>query len=79
MILLLYFFWSVDADLLFSVPELQSTLPVPSPNSLVNSQSRALQASLALWRYTAEKVTAPCQKKPTVTLSQLSVCRPVSP
>lgn len=44
-----------EADFLFSVPELQSTLPVPSPNSLVNSQSMALQASLALWRYTAEK------------------------
>lgn len=68
---MLLFLVTIDADLLFSLPELQSTLPAPSHNSLVSSQSRALQASLALWRYTAEKVTAPRQK--TVTLSQLFV------
>nr|XP_046271882.1 fas-binding factor 1 homolog isoform X2 [Scatophagus argus] len=32
-----------------------STLNIPPPTSFANTQSMALQASLALWRYTAEK------------------------
>uniref|UniRef100_A0A8C9ZDH4 Fas-binding factor 1 C-terminal domain-containing protein n=1 Tax=Sander lucioperca TaxID=283035 RepID=A0A8C9ZDH4_SANLU len=36
---------------------LSSTLNIPPPTSFANSQSMALQASLALWKYTAEKVT----------------------
>eukprot|EP00064_Thunnus_orientalis_P015846 superscaffoldBa00003021_g15906 len=36
-------------------PELASTLNVPPPNLSSNSQSMALQASLALWKYTADK------------------------
>ncbi|XP_053194841.1 fas-binding factor 1 homolog [Scomber japonicus] len=36
-------------------PELASTLNVPTPALLSNSQSMALQASLALWKYTADK------------------------
>nr|XP_004560746.2 fas-binding factor 1 isoform X2 [Maylandia zebra] len=38
-----------------SVSELPATLNVPPPVSFTSSQSMALQASLALWRYTAEK------------------------
>ena len=37
-------------------PEPKSTLRIPPLASLANSQSMALEASLALWRYTAEKV-----------------------
>ncbi|XP_033945464.1 fas-binding factor 1 homolog isoform X3 [Pseudochaenichthys georgianus] len=36
-------------------PELTSTLIFPPLTSLANSQSMALQASLTLWKYTAEK------------------------
>uniref|UniRef100_A0A3B4UTJ8 Fas binding factor 1 n=1 Tax=Seriola dumerili TaxID=41447 RepID=A0A3B4UTJ8_SERDU len=36
-------------------PELASTLNIPPPTSFANTQSMALQASLALWKYTAEK------------------------
>ncbi|KAI9522351.1 hypothetical protein NQZ68_036683 [Dissostichus eleginoides] len=36
-------------------PELTSTLNFPPLTSLANSQSMALQASLTLWKYTAEK------------------------
>ncbi|XP_038552508.1 fas-binding factor 1 homolog [Micropterus salmoides] len=36
-------------------PELASTLSIPTPTSFPNSQSMALQASLALWKYTAQK------------------------
>lgn len=36
-------------------PELASTLNIPPATSLANAQSMALQASLALWKYTAEK------------------------
>ncbi len=39
-------------------PELTSTLNIPPPTSFANSQAMALQASLALWKYTAEKVTS---------------------
>ncbi|XP_005750157.1 fas-binding factor 1 homolog isoform X1 [Pundamilia nyererei] len=38
-----------------SVSELPATLNVPPPVSFTSSQSMALQANLALWRYTAEK------------------------
>ncbi|XP_063327600.1 fas-binding factor 1-like isoform X2 [Pelmatolapia mariae] len=38
-----------------SVSELPATLNVPPPVSFTGSQSMALQANLALWRYTAEK------------------------
>ncbi|KAM9844282.1 fas-binding factor 1 homolog isoform 2-T2 [Aulostomus maculatus] len=36
-------------------PTLAPTLDVPTPTVCTNSQSMALQASLALWKYTAEK------------------------
>ncbi|XP_026181579.1 fas-binding factor 1 homolog isoform X2 [Mastacembelus armatus] len=36
-------------------PELTTIMNTPPPTSLANSQSMALEASLALWRYTAEK------------------------
>ncbi|KAM9346029.1 fas-binding factor 1 homolog [Symphorus nematophorus] len=36
-------------------PELASTMNITPPSSFANSQSMALQASLALWKYTAEK------------------------
>ncbi|XP_041634567.1 fas-binding factor 1 homolog isoform X2 [Cheilinus undulatus] len=36
-------------------PELTSTINFPPPTSLADTQAMALQASLALWRYTAEK------------------------
>ncbi|XP_024920428.1 fas-binding factor 1 homolog isoform X2 [Cynoglossus semilaevis] len=36
-------------------PELTSTLNIQPPTSLTNTQSMTLQASLALWKYTAEK------------------------
>ncbi|XP_069005823.1 fas-binding factor 1 homolog isoform X1 [Embiotoca jacksoni] len=38
-----------------SNPDLAATLNIPAPASFTNSQSMALQASLALWKYTAEK------------------------
>ncbi|XP_049925614.1 fas-binding factor 1-like isoform X1 [Epinephelus moara] len=46
-----------DAGSVLPNPELQSTLNVPPPTttSCANSKSMALQASLALWRYTSEK------------------------
>ncbi|KAM7386603.1 hypothetical protein PAMA_009286 [Pampus argenteus] len=43
-----------DSGSVMPNPELTSTLNV-SPPTLFNSQSMALQASLALWKYTAEK------------------------
>ncbi|XP_070704635.1 fas-binding factor 1 homolog [Pempheris klunzingeri] len=36
-------------------PDLTSTLNIPPPTLFTSSQSMALQASLALWRYTGEK------------------------
>ncbi|KAF7652215.1 hypothetical protein LDENG_00099890 [Lucifuga dentata] len=39
-------------------PELTSTLNIPSPASFASPQSTELQASLALLKYTAEKVTS---------------------
>lgn len=51
------YFLPADAGSLLPNPELPSTLCIPPPPpSFANSQSMALQASLALWRYTAEKV-----------------------
>ncbi|XP_073351461.1 fas-binding factor 1 homolog isoform X2 [Pagrus major] len=47
-----------DAGSFVPNPELTSTLNVPPAASFANSQSMALQASLALWRYTGEKVTS---------------------
>ncbi|XP_034749186.1 fas-binding factor 1 homolog isoform X2 [Etheostoma cragini] len=44
-----------DAGSVLPNPELSSTLNIPPPTSFANSQSMALQASLALWKYTAEK------------------------
>ncbi|XP_031718183.1 fas-binding factor 1 isoform X4 [Anarrhichthys ocellatus] len=44
-----------DAGSVLPNPELTATLNIPPPASLASSQSMALQASLALWRYTAEK------------------------
>ncbi|KAK9534630.1 hypothetical protein VZT92_007063 [Zoarces viviparus] len=44
-----------DAGSVLLNPELTSTLNIPPPASLASSQSTALQASLAMWRYTAEK------------------------
>ncbi|XP_037648663.1 fas-binding factor 1-like isoform X1 [Sebastes umbrosus] len=44
-----------DAGSMLPNPELTSTLNIPPPTSFANSQSMALQASLALWKYTAEK------------------------
>ncbi|KAM8723634.1 fas-binding factor 1 homolog isoform 1-T1 [Acanthopagrus schlegelii] len=44
-----------DAGSLLPNPELTSTLNIPPAASFANSQSMALQASLALWRYTGEK------------------------
>ncbi|XP_030264772.1 fas-binding factor 1 homolog isoform X2 [Sparus aurata] len=44
-----------DAGSLLPNPELTSTLNVPPAASFANPQSMALQASLALWRYTGEK------------------------
>ncbi|XP_042248402.1 fas-binding factor 1 homolog isoform X3 [Thunnus maccoyii] len=44
-----------DTGSLMPNPELASTLNVPPPNLSSNSQSMALQASLALWKYTADK------------------------
>lgn len=54
----LYILFSVDAGSLLPNPELTSTLNVPPAASFANPQSMALQASLALWRYTGEKVTS---------------------
>lgn len=48
---------SVDVGSVLPNPELASTLSIPTPTSFPNSQSMALQASLALWKYTAQKVT----------------------
>ncbi|KAK5885222.1 hypothetical protein CesoFtcFv8_018955 [Champsocephalus esox] len=42
-------------DAVLPNPELTSTLIFPPLTSLANSQSMALQASLTLWKYTAEK------------------------
>lgn len=54
---MLLLFLPADAGSLLPNPELPSTLCIPPPPpSFANSQSMALQASLALWRYTAEKV-----------------------
>ncbi|XP_059203464.1 fas-binding factor 1 homolog isoform X2 [Centropristis striata] len=44
-----------DAASVLPNPELSSTLNIPPATSFANSQSMALQASLALWKYTAEK------------------------
>ncbi|XP_032393642.1 fas-binding factor 1 homolog isoform X9 [Etheostoma spectabile] len=44
-----------DAGSVLPNPDLSSTLNIPPPTSFANSQSMALQASLALWKYTAEK------------------------
>ncbi|XP_070778989.1 fas-binding factor 1 homolog [Enoplosus armatus] len=44
-----------DAGSVLPNPELTSTLNILPPTSFANSQSMALQASLALWKYTAEK------------------------
>ncbi|XP_068569028.1 fas-binding factor 1 homolog isoform X4 [Cebidichthys violaceus] len=44
-----------DAGSVLPNPELTWTLNVPPPAPLASSQSTALQASLALWKYTAEK------------------------
>ncbi|KAM7372216.1 hypothetical protein PAMP_009399 [Pampus punctatissimus] len=44
-----------DSGSVMPNPELASTLNVPPPTLFFNSQSMALQASLALWKYTAEK------------------------
>ncbi|XP_070837974.1 fas-binding factor 1 homolog [Chaetodon trifascialis] len=44
-----------DSASTFPNPELASTLNIPPPTSVTSSQSMALQASLALWKYTAEK------------------------
>ncbi|XP_042361455.1 fas-binding factor 1 homolog isoform X6 [Plectropomus leopardus] len=44
-----------DAGSVLPNPELTSTLNVTPTTFSANSQSMALQASLALWRYTAEK------------------------
>ncbi|XP_035036838.2 fas-binding factor 1 homolog isoform X7 [Hippoglossus stenolepis] len=42
-------------DSLMPNPELSSTLSTPPPTSSANTQPMMLQASLALWKYTAEK------------------------
>ncbi|XP_050929963.1 fas-binding factor 1 homolog isoform X1 [Lates calcarifer] len=44
-----------DSGAVLPNPELTSTLNIPPPTSFDNTQSMALQASLALWKYTAEK------------------------
>ncbi|XP_054463223.1 fas-binding factor 1 homolog [Anoplopoma fimbria] len=44
-----------DAGSVLPNPELASSLNIPPPASFASSQSMALQASLALWKYTAEK------------------------
>ncbi|XP_041812804.1 fas-binding factor 1-like isoform X2 [Chelmon rostratus] len=44
-----------DSGSAFPNPELASTPNISPPTSVANSQSMALQASLALWKYTAEK------------------------
>ncbi|CAK6963307.1 fas-binding factor 1 homolog [Scomber scombrus] len=44
-----------DSGSVMPNPELASTLNVPPPALLSNSQSMALQASLALWKYTGER------------------------
>ncbi|GAA6226084.1 fas-binding factor 1 isoform X1 [Lates japonicus] len=44
-----------DSSAVLPNPELTSTLNIPPPTSFDNTQSMALQASLALWKYTAEK------------------------
>ncbi|XP_060882968.1 fas-binding factor 1 homolog [Labrus mixtus] len=44
-----------DAGSFMPNPELTSTVNIPPPTSLADSQASALQASLALWRYSAEK------------------------
>ncbi|XP_034395656.1 fas-binding factor 1 homolog isoform X2 [Cyclopterus lumpus] len=46
---------SPDAGSVLPNPELASTVNIPPAASLASSQSMALQASLALWKYTAEK------------------------
>lgn len=50
-------FLSVDEGSFLPNPEFTSTLDVPPSTLFTSSQSMALQASLALWKYTAEKVT----------------------
>ncbi|XP_039978340.1 fas-binding factor 1 homolog isoform X2 [Xiphias gladius] len=44
-----------DSGSVLPNPELASPLNIPPPTSFANTQSMALQASLALWKYTAEK------------------------
>ncbi|KAM6966543.1 fas-binding factor 1 homolog [Tautogolabrus adspersus] len=44
-----------DAGSFMPNPELTSTVNIPPPTPLADSQASALQASLALWRYSAEK------------------------
>ncbi|KAF3846639.1 hypothetical protein F7725_003717 [Dissostichus mawsoni] len=48
-------FAQITPDSVLPNPELTSTLNFPPLTSLANSQSMALQASLTLWKYTAEK------------------------
>ncbi|CAJ1075980.1 fas-binding factor 1 homolog isoform X3 [Xyrichtys novacula] len=44
-----------DATTFLPNPDLTSTMNIPAPASFAESQASALQASLALWRYSAEK------------------------
>ncbi|XP_067333192.1 fas-binding factor 1 homolog isoform X1 [Channa argus] len=47
--------FAADSGTVLPNPELESTLNLHPPASFHNSQSLTLQASLALWKYTAEK------------------------
>uniref|UniRef100_A0A672YC11 Fas-binding factor 1 C-terminal domain-containing protein n=1 Tax=Sphaeramia orbicularis TaxID=375764 RepID=A0A672YC11_9TELE len=52
-----FFCFFAESTSVLPNPELSSTLNILPTNSFTSPQSMALQASLALWKYTAEKVT----------------------